>query len=344
MIGAGELLDASTQQELRTALERIPDMPSGWSFFCRLRDLDSGPVTQAFLDRRLVAFRSATGRIAILDARCGHMGADLGRGRVVGETIECPYHGWRYGCDGHCEHIPCSPAAVPPSAHQRAYPAVARNGLLFVYHGADPYDLPFFDGVAPEDFTCSAPLVMDLECPWYMVSANAIDFQHLNSVHDRRLLEPPTMKPRGLFGCEARTLSRVGRTGWYDRAIRAVGGDTAEMTVTLWSGTLVFVRVTLRQTRTYGMVSIRPLGPNRVRAHVFAFIPKSRHAASGAVDPLRAAVRRFFIEHFVRADAQRLNGMRGGRMHLIAADAALCRYLIWLSAVSSGRPHAEVNA
>jgi 3-ketosteroid 9alpha-monooxygenase subunit A len=35
-----------------------------------------------------------------MDARCAHMGADLGCGRIAGDEIVCPYHNWRYGPDG----------------------------------------------------------------------------------------------------------------------------------------------------------------------------------------------------------------------------------------------------
>jgi phenylpropionate dioxygenase-like ring-hydroxylating dioxygenase large terminal subunit len=276
-----------------------------------------------------------------MDARCAHMGADLGRGKVVGESLECAYHRWRYGLDGRCERIPCiSPSPIPSFAQQEVYPAEIYNDLVFVFHGARAlYPLPFFDGRAPQDFVCSEPFVIELECPWYMIGANAFDFQHLYSVHERQLLETPAVQTRGPFARVARTVSRVGHLGWYDGFVRRICGDTAEMTVTDWSGCLIFVRVRLRRAVTYGMVSVRPLSENRVRVYIFAFLENSRtEIARTLVDPLRTRVRRLFIEQFVRADAERLSGIRKGPLNLIAADEELSKYFEWLTHAANGIP------
>lgn len=56
----------------------------------------------------LVAFRTEDGVAHVFDAYCPHLGAHLGvMGRVVGDCIECPFHGWRFsGKDGACTHVP----------------------------------------------------------------------------------------------------------------------------------------------------------------------------------------------------------------------------------------------
>lgn len=56
----------------------------------------------------LVAFRTEDGVANVTDAYCPHLGAHLGiMGRVVGDCIECPFHGWRFkGKDGSCSHVP----------------------------------------------------------------------------------------------------------------------------------------------------------------------------------------------------------------------------------------------
>ena len=44
----------------------------------------------------------------IVDAYCPHLGANLGvGGRVHGNCIECPFHGWQFdGETGQCTSIP----------------------------------------------------------------------------------------------------------------------------------------------------------------------------------------------------------------------------------------------
>src|SRR3954470_11264130 len=37
---------------------------------------------------------------------CPHRAAPLSAGTIRDGTVECPYHGWRFGADGVCAHIP----------------------------------------------------------------------------------------------------------------------------------------------------------------------------------------------------------------------------------------------
>jgi len=52
-------------------------------------------------------FRSQSGKVSVLDAYCPHMGGNLAvGGRVKGECLECPFHGWVFDNDGMCVGIP----------------------------------------------------------------------------------------------------------------------------------------------------------------------------------------------------------------------------------------------
>ena len=82
-----------------------PEFPMGWFSVARSHELLVGEVTsvQAF-DRELALYRTRSGEAVLQDAFCPHLGANLGvEGRVVGETIRCPFHGWRFGKDGVCK-------------------------------------------------------------------------------------------------------------------------------------------------------------------------------------------------------------------------------------------------
>src|SRR6478672_6040763 len=46
----------------------------------------------------LVAYRDDSGELHVLSAHCRHLGAHIGHGgKVVGDCVECPFHGWRWG-------------------------------------------------------------------------------------------------------------------------------------------------------------------------------------------------------------------------------------------------------
>ena len=52
-------------------------------------------------------FRGESGQVYVVDAYCPHLGANLAvGGKVEGDCIECPFHGWQYrGEDGKCVKI-----------------------------------------------------------------------------------------------------------------------------------------------------------------------------------------------------------------------------------------------
>lgn len=91
------------------------------------------------LGRDLVVWRTRTGRISVLSDLCVHRGGALSQGRVDGERIACPYHGWQYRTDGTCALIPAQPQrTVPPKARVDAYPVTERFGIVWAFLG----DLP----------------------------------------------------------------------------------------------------------------------------------------------------------------------------------------------------------
>jgi phenylpropionate dioxygenase-like ring-hydroxylating dioxygenase large terminal subunit len=84
--------------------------------------------------------------LSILDAHCPHLGAHLGHGgKVKGECIVCPYHGWGYGQDGINKFIPYEDRPNP-SHSLRVWPLVEKHECIFVWHdpagGPPRWELP----------------------------------------------------------------------------------------------------------------------------------------------------------------------------------------------------------
>jgi nitrite reductase/ring-hydroxylating ferredoxin subunit len=81
----------------------------------------------------LAVWRSATGRLQAWNDRCPHRGMRLSHGFVRGETLACIYHGWVYGADGGCKHIPAHPALIPPATITVArFACVEQDGVIWV--------------------------------------------------------------------------------------------------------------------------------------------------------------------------------------------------------------------
>jgi phenylpropionate dioxygenase-like ring-hydroxylating dioxygenase large terminal subunit len=297
------------------------------------------------LGRRLVAYRTASGRAVVMDGHCSHLGADLGRGCVIGDRIQCPFHHWEYDADGRCRHIPVT-EAIPSTARQTVYPAVERHGTVFFFSATQPlFPLPFFAGADPALFAAARPFETVLDCPWYMVGSNAFDLQHFRAAHDRRLSADPEVTCPHPFARRASARFRVAGSSLQDRLTRRFAGAEVEMAITDWCGNLMFATATFRRTTSYGMVVTEPLDCGKVAVRVIVFLPRSRWAVARLVrDPLRLAVRRLFIKRFLSSDAGRLDGARYSPHGLIDCDGALVEYFAWLAAAARGVPHEAAPA
>ena len=84
--------------------------------------------------------RTREGKAFALRDICPHRAAPLSGGRVLGNEVECPYHGWRFRPDGVCSMIP-SVVAEQDFAVDRirvaSYPLCEQDGLLWVYLPTD---------------------------------------------------------------------------------------------------------------------------------------------------------------------------------------------------------------
>ena len=315
------------------SIEQFPPWPASWYLFGTIRELDRGPVSKTMLGRQIVAYRGESGAIAVMDARCSHMGADLGCGQVQGDAIVCPYHNWRYGSDGLCAHAP-GMAHPPPFARQRTFPAVERNGYLFFFHGAEPlFPLPFFLGESPENYDAGRLFRYEADCSWFMNSAHAFDRQHFDAVHDRRLLAPPEIDCPHRFARRNRYRAEVlGRTP-LDRVLRFSAGQFVEISLTVWGGTFVCITGDFDRVRSRFLMITRPLDNGHTLCEGIVFAPRP-------ANPLVLWARRFFTHGYLSDEAQRLRGTRYDAGRFVDADADMIAYFHWLAAL----PQEQVSA
>lgn len=167
-----------------------PPIPHGWFAARRSDELDIGAIEPLIaVARDLVVYRDDSGAAHVADAHCPHLGAHLGGGKVIGDAIKCPYHGWSFGSDGHCVDIPYHDGRIPARACVRTYPVVEQDGYVFFwYHpeSAPPaFELPrvdvFGDGSWAEPVYWSAELTAALQ----EMGENNVDYAHLRYVHRR---------------------------------------------------------------------------------------------------------------------------------------------------------------
>lgn len=114
----------------------LPPYPTGWFAVASSADLAPGDVRPVrYFGRELVLFRSEGGEARLFDAHCPHLGAHLGHGgRVAGDDLVCPFHGFRFGADGRCSAMPYG-SRIPAAARARAFPVVEQNEVVLAWYG-----------------------------------------------------------------------------------------------------------------------------------------------------------------------------------------------------------------
>ena len=172
-----------------------PDFPMGWFSVSRDIELQVGEVkqVQAF-DRELVLYRTRSGVAVLQDAYCPHLGANLAvGGRVVGESIRCPFHGWRFGSQGKCEEIPyCE--EIPERARLRTWHTQEKNGEVYVwYHPentAPQWEIP--DLIELGDPNWTTPRYAEFLVPAHVqdIAENSCDPVHFQYVHRQADIPP----------------------------------------------------------------------------------------------------------------------------------------------------------
>ena len=134
-----------------------------WYFAALSGDLKRGKLARyELLGEPVLLGRSSSGQLFALRDICPHRAAPLSAGGFHretsgAETVECPYHGWRFGADGACVAIPSLVADQAMDVGRirvRRYPVAESQGLVFVWAGSDPRAAgepteppPVFEGV-----------------------------------------------------------------------------------------------------------------------------------------------------------------------------------------------------
>ena len=88
-----------------------------WKRAASLDQCPPGSGLEVVVDDRIVALFNVDGQIFALDGVCPHQGGPLGKGRLEGTIVTCPWHGWQFDvCTGQHQF---SPSTVQPCVQVR---------------------------------------------------------------------------------------------------------------------------------------------------------------------------------------------------------------------------------
>lgn len=158
---------------------------NAWYVAAWTTEVTDAPVRRVICERPYVLYRTADGTAVALTDRCAHRAFPLSSGRVVGDAIECGYHGFTFGSDGGCSRVPAQ-TRIPAGARVPTHPVVEKDGWIWLWPGdperADPEGVPDTHWMADESWatvTHSVPF----DCRADLIHDNLLDLTHESFLH-----------------------------------------------------------------------------------------------------------------------------------------------------------------
>lgn len=210
--------------------------------------LPGKPLARTLLGEPVVLFRDDSGGVAALRDRCPHRFAPLSAGKVCdgGRSIECPYHGLRFGADGICAHNPHGNGAIPKAAAVKAYAVRERDGLAWLWAG-DPADadeslIPDFSHVTRAHDDATIRGYIPTACHYELLVDNILDLTHADYLHAGSLGSGAITRCKPQVDEVSDRSLRVSwissgdkAPGAFDAHLREQGRPTDQWTEVLWT-------------------------------------------------------------------------------------------------------------
>jgi len=157
-----------------------------WYVAAWSEDVGRTPLRRVLLGESVCLFRKEDGTPIALEDRCPHRNLPLSEGKLIGDVLQCGYHGLEFAHDGVCSHVP-GQSAIPSWARVKSYPIVERDLWLFVWMGdpakADYLTIPnFHENLSNPDWDVVTGQAY-VTAGYRLVLDNLLDLSHLAYVH-----------------------------------------------------------------------------------------------------------------------------------------------------------------
>jgi 3-ketosteroid 9alpha-monooxygenase subunit A len=287
----------------RSTVRRFPSqgIPRGWYQLGWSTDFEAGaPKPLHYFESDLVAYRGqdtpdgAPGQVTVLDAYCRHLGAHLAiGGRVEGDCIRCPYHGWLYDSAGTNIEVPYGDQR-PTGVRMSSWPTKEVDGVVLVWYdpaGVEPA-VP-----APSEFARSPhpsfPLAKASKV-WPAVpmtpqaaADNVCDAAHFTYIHGSR--DMPTLAGYGGDGAVFRAGYEIEFGAGFERTFATPDGPVSGTISTEAHGLGLLWNRMGGVDDVISLLGVTPIDPGTADVRVSVWVPTVRRSGHPMPEKVRDA-------------------------------------------------------
>ncbi len=159
---------------------------NAWYVAATADELGRELLGRTLLDRPVVLYRRENGTPVALEDRCSHRFLPLSKGFLVGDVVQCGYHGMEYDCTGACVHVP-GQKSVPSDAGVAAFPLCEKWRFVWIWMGdpalADQALIPEIWRNEHPDWTVVVGEPIHMKGDYRLVADNLLDPSHVSFVH-----------------------------------------------------------------------------------------------------------------------------------------------------------------
>lgn len=109
-----------------------------WYVVARSTEVQEKPLGIMLWQQAIALFRDSEGQIQAIEDRCPHRQVKLSHGQMLGDRLECAYHGWQFTALGQCVEVPyLAKNQKLPNCQVQTYPVQEQDGFIWLFPG-DP--------------------------------------------------------------------------------------------------------------------------------------------------------------------------------------------------------------
>lgn len=162
-------------------------IPNQWYVILESKEVKNNKIVGTTrMGEKMVAWRNAKGELSVMVDKCPHRGVALSVGKLTGDCIQCPFHGFEFNTSGICKLIPANGRKTePPKAlHVHSYPVREEHGFVYIWWGEPRTSyppVPWFESIP--DTMIYATLKDHWASHYARAIENQLDVVHLPFIH-----------------------------------------------------------------------------------------------------------------------------------------------------------------